>query len=313
MTLLVYGLTHAATKGWTDQVTLTALDVAVVLLVAFVFIEQRSPHALMPLHIFANRNRSGTYTMMLTIGAAIFAMFFFLTQFIRNILGYSPLKAGVAFLPVTVTVTIGALAAISARLVGRVGPKLPMTVGPSLAAVGLFWLSFIQADTDCWKVLLPTLFIAMGRGTSFVPLTLTAVSGVRRDEAGLASALLNTGQQIGGSLGLAILVTVSTSATSTKLAHLLGSGSATAASGTPGAAGGVPRAVLNQAVTAGYGAKRRWRWLGPPPPTGCLPGGCRDRAACGDHFPGGDPGAPPGPARRGRAGPGLRRAPMRPW
>ena len=78
MTLLVYGLTHAATKGWTDQVTLTALDVAVVLLVAFVFIEQRSPHALMPLHILANRNRSGTYTMMLTIGAAIFAMFFFL-------------------------------------------------------------------------------------------------------------------------------------------------------------------------------------------------------------------------------------------
>jgi len=209
----------------------------------------------MPLHIFANRNRSGTYTMMLTIGAAIFAMFFFLTQFIRNILGYSPLKAGVAFLPVTVT--IGALAAISARLVGRVGPKLPMTVGPSLAAVGLFWLSFIQADTDYWKVLLPTLFIAMGRGTSFVPLTLTAVSGVRRDEAGLTSALLNTGQQIGGSLGLAILVTVSTSATSTKLAHLLGSGSATAASGTPGAAGGVPRAVLNQAVTAGYGAAFR--------------------------------------------------------
>src|SRR5664279_5241358 len=297
MTLLVYGLTHAATKGWTDQVTLTALDVAVVLLVAFVFIEQRSPHALMPLHIFANRNRSGTYTMMLTIGAAIFAMFFFLTQFIRNILGYSPLKAGVAFLPVTVT--IGALAAISARLVGRVGPKLPMTVGPSLAAVGLFWLSFIQADTDYWKVLLPTLFIAMGRGTSFVPLTLTAVSGVRRDEAGLTSALLNTGQQIGGSLGLAILVTVSTSATSTKLAHLLGSGSATAASGTPGAAGGVPRAVLNQAVT------RRLRR--------CLPGGCRDRAARGDHFSGGDPGAPPGPARRGRAGPGLGRAPMRPW
>src|SRR5664280_367771 len=199
-------------------------------------------------------------------------------QFIRNILGYSPLKAGVAFLPVTVTVTIGALAAISARLVGRVGPKLPMTVGPSLAAVGLFWLSFIQADTDCWKVLLPTLFIAMGRGTSFVPLTLTAVSGVRRDEAGLASALLNTSQQIGGSLGLAILVTVSTSATSTKLAHLLGSGSATAPSGTPGAAGG-----------------------------------CRDRAARGDHFSGGDPGVPPGPARRGRAGPGLRRAPMRLW
>lgn len=146
---------------------------------------------------------------------------------------------------------------------------------------------------------LPTLFIAMGMGTSFVPLTLTAVSGVRRDEAGLASPLLITGQQIGESLGLAILVTVSTSATSTKLAHLLGSGSATAASGTPGAAGGVPRAVLNQAVT------RRLRR--------CLPGGCRDRAARGDHFSGGDPGAPPGPARRGRAGPGLGRAPMRPW
>jgi hypothetical protein len=81
-----------------------------------------------------------------------------------------------------------------------------MTVGPLLAAVDLFWLSFIEADTDYWKVLLPTLFIAMGMGTSFVPLTLTAVSGVRRDEAGLASPLLNTGQQIGGSLGLAILV-----------------------------------------------------------------------------------------------------------
>ena len=219
MASLVYGLSRAATTGWSDQLTVVALAVAVVLLVTFVAIESKSPHALMPLHIFKNRNRAGSYVIMLCLAAAMFATFFFITQFVQNILGYSPLKAGFAFLPMTIG--IGGSANIISRLVGRIGPRRPMTVGPLLVASGLMWLSFVGVHAAYISIVGPLLLLAIGMGSTFVPLTLTVMSRVPRGEAGLASALLNTGQQIGGSLGLAVLVTVATSVTKS---HLVSAG-----------------------------------------------------------------------------------------
>jgi predicted MFS family arabinose efflux permease len=187
-----------------------------VLLVTFVIIESVSPHALMPLHIFADRNRAGSYVIMLALAASMFATFFFITQFVQNILGYSPLKAGFAFLPMTIG--IGGTANVISRLVGRIGTRRPMTVGPLLVSGGLLWLSFVGVHAAYISIVGPLLLLAIGMGSTFVPLTLTVMSRVSRGEAGLASALLNTGQQIGGSLGLAVLVTVATSVTRGRLA-----------------------------------------------------------------------------------------------
>ncbi len=212
MTSLVYGLAHAASHGWGSTGTLVPLVLSVVLLVAFVTIEARSPHAIMPLHIFADRNRSGAYALMLMLASAMFSLFFFLTQFVQNILGYSPLKAGLAFLPLTAGIVV--MAGIVSRVVGRIGPRLPLTIGPLITTGALVWMSRITVHSGYVAgVLGPALLVAISMGTAFVPLTLTAVSGVRREDAGVASALLNTGQQVGGSLGLAILVTVSTAIT----------------------------------------------------------------------------------------------------
>jgi EmrB/QacA subfamily drug resistance transporter len=217
MVLLVYGLSHAASTSWSDSVTVGSLVASVIFLVAFVAIERRSPHALMPLSIFADRDRSASYGIMLVVCAGLLAMFFFLTQYVQDILGYSPLRAGLAFLPVSVM--IGITAGASARLVARTGPRLPMTLGLLITAGGLFWLATIGPHSSYFAHLLgPMLTIALGMGAVFVPLTLTAVAHVRPHEAGLASALLNTGQQIGGSLGIAVLVTVATTVTRDRLA-----------------------------------------------------------------------------------------------
>jgi len=210
----------------------------------FVTIERVSPHALMPLHIFADRNRAGSYAIMLTLAAAMFATFFFITQFVQNVLGYSPLKAGVAFLPMTLG--IGGTATLMARLVGRIGPRRPMTAGPLMVSGGLLWLSFVGVHAAYVSIIGPLLLLATGMGSTFVPLTLTVMSRVQQREAGLASALLNTGQQIGGSLGLAVLVTVATSVTASHLAPVRR------------AVGHAAQALAtHQAVTSGYDAAFR--------------------------------------------------------
>jgi EmrB/QacA subfamily drug resistance transporter len=212
MTSLVYGLAHAASHGWANTGTILPLAFSALLLATFVAIEARSEHALMPLRIFADRNRSGAYAVMLALAAAMFSLFFFLTQFVQNILGFSPLKAGLAFLPLTIGIV--GVSGIMSRVVGRIGTRIPMTVGPLLTMLALVWVSRISVHTSYVEgVLGPALLVAVSMGMAFVPLTLSAVSGVRREEAGLASALLNTGQQVGGSLGLAILVTVATAVT----------------------------------------------------------------------------------------------------
>jgi EmrB/QacA subfamily drug resistance transporter len=234
MTLLVYGLNHAASNGWGDNVTMAALAGAAVLLAVFIVIETRSKQPLMPLRIFANRNRSGAYVLSLAIGVALFGIFFFLTQFTQNILGYSPLKAGLAFLPLTAGIVI--TATVVSRLVGRIGPRLPITLGPLFVAVGLFWLSHMTDHTTYVSGLLgPMLLLGSGVALVFVPLSLLAVSGAQTRELGLASALLNVGQQVGGSIGIALLGTIAATATKNRLvnAHLT-------------------QAAVNQAVVAGY-------------------------------------------------------------
>jgi len=219
LSTLVYGLTHAATDGWSDTITIAALAVAVVLLGAFLVIEMRSPHALMPLRIFSDPNRAGAFGIMLIIGAAMFAMFFFLTFFVQNILGYSALRSGFAFVPVSVFIVISA--GIASVLITKIGARPLALAGTATTALGMLWLSRLGVDsTYVSGLLLPMIVLATGLGLTFMPLTLAAVSNVADREAGLASGVLNTTQQIGGSLGLAVLSTIAVTVTTNRLTEL---------------------------------------------------------------------------------------------
>jgi len=218
MLSLVYGLSNASSHSWGSTSTIVSLVAAAVLLTTFAFIEQRSKEPLMPLSIFGNRNRSGSFAMMLCIGIALFSMFYFLTQYLQNILGYSPIRTGVGFLPMTAGIIVSA--GLASRYVGRIGIRIPLLVGPAAATLGMLWITRITVTSSYLDILGPLVVIAVGMGFSFVPLTLTAVSGVEANEAGLASALLNTMQQVGGALGLAVLATVAIDATKSKLQSL---------------------------------------------------------------------------------------------
>ncbi|MFF3322720.1 MFS transporter [Streptomyces sp. NPDC002889] len=207
MVALVYGFIRAAQEGWRDPLTLASFGAAVVLLASFIMIERRSKQPITPLHMFADRNRAGTYGIMLSLAAAIFGMFFFLTLFVQNVLGFSPLRAGLAFLPVSALIAVGA--GSTSRLLPKYGPKPFMVTGAVLAAAGLSWLTLTDIhSTYLGSVLGPMLVFSLGMGMQFVSLTLMAVSGVSPHESGAASGLLNTTQQVGGSLGLSILVTI---------------------------------------------------------------------------------------------------------
>ncbi len=176
-------------------------------LLAFAFIESRAKEPITPLRMFADRNRSGTYVIMLSLAAAMFGMFFYIVLFVQNVLEYSPIEAGLAFLPVTVVIAIGA--GLSQRFLPVLGPKPFMLTGSALVVVGLAWQALISADSSyVGGVLGPMLLFGFGMGLNFVTLTITAVSGVAQHEAGAASGLLNAMQQVGGSLGLSILTTV---------------------------------------------------------------------------------------------------------
>ncbi len=207
MVLLVYGFIRAAQEGWRDGLTLASFGVALVVLTLFLLVERRSRQPITPLHMFTDRNRAGTYGMMLSLAAAIFGMFFFLTLFVQNVLGFSPLQAGLAFLPVSAIIAVGAT--VAAQLLPRFGPKPFMVTGGLLAAAGLGWLTLTDVhSTYAGSILGPVLVLGMGMGMQFVSLTLMALSNVGTRETGAASGLLNATQQVGGSLGLSILVTV---------------------------------------------------------------------------------------------------------
>jgi EmrB/QacA subfamily drug resistance transporter len=204
---LVYGFIHAASDGWGDSVTVMAFLAAVVLLALFIVIESRSEDPLMPLRLFADRNRSGSYAVMLLTAAALFAMFFFLTQFVQEVLGYSALKAGFAFLPVSAVIVV--VAQVASRLLTKVGPRWLIVAGMVLATVGMAWFATLTPTSTYVGTLLPAMLVmAAGLAFVFVPITVTAVAGVPQADAGVASAMLNVSQQIGGTLGLSILITV---------------------------------------------------------------------------------------------------------
>jgi EmrB/QacA subfamily drug resistance transporter len=213
---LVYGLVHAPTAGWTATTTLLSFGAAALLLAVFALIEQRVSQPLIPLSFLRHRNRAGGYAVMMLIGASMLSLLFFLTQFLQEEMHYSSLQAGVSYLPVPVMVASTSI--FLSHRIRRFGVRVFLTIGPLMVAVGIFWASFLTPTSSYWHVLGPLATFGLGMGLSIVPLTLNAVSSVRNHEQGLASSLLNTSQQIGGSLGLAVLVTVAATVRSHQLA-----------------------------------------------------------------------------------------------
>jgi EmrB/QacA subfamily drug resistance transporter len=208
---LVYGFLHAASDSWRSPVTIGAFAVAAAGIVGFTVLQSRSGDPLLPLRLFRNRNRVGSHLMGMGIGAAMFSMFYFLTQFVQEILGYSPIKAGLAFLPLMVL--LGATAQIGGRVIGRTGPKPLLIFGAFWVLVALLWLSRISVgSTYAGRVLPALLVLGVGVGSFFVPLAGTAVAGVGDHDAGIASAAYNMFFQIGGAIGLAALTTVASTA-----------------------------------------------------------------------------------------------------
>jgi EmrB/QacA subfamily drug resistance transporter len=217
--LLVYGLTQANRLGWGSAQTIAVFAGSAVLMAIFLAIELRSRSALVPLSIFRRRTLTGANLIGLGLGTMIFGMFFLLSLYMQQVLGYSPMKTGVAYLSVALTVVVSA--AISQGFVTRLGVKPVLVAGMSLLAVGLIYFSQVSTGGSYLGDLLPGfLLIGVGMGFSFVPISIAALAGVKGPEAGLASGLINTSQQIGGALGLALLTTIATSRTE----NLLGSG-----------------------------------------------------------------------------------------
>jgi EmrB/QacA subfamily drug resistance transporter len=258
---LVYGLSSAATTSngvshWGDTKVVASLVAAVVLLVAFGFIEVRSKHALVPIRVLRSRDRTGSYLISLCVGTAIFGMFFFLTIFVQTVWGYSPLKSGIAYLPMVATIMVGS--AVASQLVSRIGARPLMVAGAVISTGGLFWLSRLtEHSTYAGGLLGPMMVTAAGMGLTFVPLSLVALARVANNDAGVASSLLNTGQQIGGSIGLAILGTVAWSAVASSMRSAAASAAAAAKAGhaahlSPAAAKAAQVAMSNHALAYGF-------------------------------------------------------------
>jgi EmrB/QacA subfamily drug resistance transporter len=207
MAALVYGFVHAATDGWAATGTIAAFLLGGALLGAFVAVELRADAPITPLRLFADRNRVGSYLGRLLLVAGMMGMFFFLTQFLRGVLGYSDLQTGFAFLPLTVTVFL--VSQLSARvLVERFGDRRVMLAGLALSMAGMLGLTQLSEGSGYLALLAPLVIFGAGNGLAFVPLTTAALNGVDPRDAGAASGLVNVMQQLGGSLGLAVLVTV---------------------------------------------------------------------------------------------------------
>ncbi|QMU68554.1 MFS transporter [Streptacidiphilus sp. P02-A3a] len=209
---LVYAFIRAATSGWGAPVTIGCFVAAALLVALFLLVETRSPQPLLPLHLVSQRVRGGGYLAMLLTAASMFGMFFFVTQYLQLVLGYSPLRTGFAFLPLAVLIFAGAR--IAPRLVPRFGTRYFLIGGPLCILAGLLLLTRIGAATPYAPgVLAPMVLFGIGAGFTMVPLSLTILAGVRPAESGAASGTLQTMQQVGGALGTAILLTVFSSAT----------------------------------------------------------------------------------------------------
>jgi MFS family permease len=218
LSALVYALVRASAVGWGSVQTIGVLAAAAVLLISFVVIERRSAAPLVPFAFFRNLNVSAANATMLATGAAIIGLFYFLSLYMQKVLGYSAIKAGTSQLPLAAGIVLAA--ATAAPLVARLGLRWVLIGGLALFAGGLVWFAQLPVDGGYLADLLgPSLLIALGLGFAFVPITILAETGVHDREYGLASGLLNTSQQVGGALGLAVLTTIATSRTN----HLIAS------------------------------------------------------------------------------------------
>jgi EmrB/QacA subfamily drug resistance transporter len=207
LSTLVYALVDAPDAGWGSTQTITLLALSAVLIVGFVLVELRHRAPLVPFSIFRKRTLLASNIIGLLVGMSLFSMFFFVSLYMQQVLGYDALKAGFAYLPLALTIIVSA--GVASQLVSKFGLKPVLTAGLLFVAAGLLWFSQVSVDgTYVGDVLFPSLLAAVGLGFSFVPVTLGAVAGTEHDEAGLASGLINTSQQIGGALGLAILATI---------------------------------------------------------------------------------------------------------
>ena len=207
VTSLAYGFVRAASNGWGDLLSMGAFALGIVLLGLFVTLERRASEPITPLRLFADRSRNASYLARLFLVAGMFGMFFFLTQFLQDVLGYGPLQAGLAFLPFSVAL-FGMSQLSARRLIERFGPKPLMVLGFSFSALAMLLMTQLSASSTYVNVLTPVLLFGLGNGLGFVPLTGASLAGVRHEDAGAASGLVNVMQQMGGALGLAVLVSV---------------------------------------------------------------------------------------------------------
>ncbi|HEX6454444.1 MAG TPA: MFS transporter [Trebonia sp.] len=253
--LLVYGLSNAGTdqhgiSHWADTRVVASLAVSAVLLVTFVVTERRSRHALMPLRIFADRSRSAAFVIMLIVAAVLFGTLFFMTLFMQVVLGYSALKSGLAFLPFAGTLV--AASGIVSNLITRTGARPLLLAGAAITTGGMYWFSRIGAHaTYAGGLLGPIMVTAAGIGTVFVPLSLVALNRVREEDSGLASSLLNAGQQIGGAIGLTALGTVTWTEAANSLRGLAARGAVAARPGHAPRPGQLPVSWYDNALAAG--------------------------------------------------------------
>jgi EmrB/QacA subfamily drug resistance transporter len=253
--LLVYGLSKAATGAdgvshWGDPQVLASLVASFALLVSFVFVELRSSHALLPMRLLADRNRSGAYLIMLCIATGLFGLFFFLTLFIQNVLGYSAIRSGVSYLPFAVGVVVAS--ALASPLVARVGPRPLIVAGTALVAGGMFWFSRLTEHAGYFSSLLgPQIVCSLGLGLVFVPLSLVALHKVQEQDSGVASSLLNAGQQVGGAIGLALLGTVAWTTVADSVRNQIAA-AARAGHPVPRPAPSPPSSIYHHALAVGF-------------------------------------------------------------
>jgi EmrB/QacA subfamily drug resistance transporter len=247
---LVYGLAKFNDDGYSTGLKTLFFVVAVLLLGLFVVWQKRASEPLLPFRIFKSRSVLGADIGVLLVGAGIFAIFFFLTLWMQILNGWSPIKTGVAFLPFPLVIGVGA--ALSSNLLGKIGPRPLLLVGPLIAAAGLLHLGLrLEPGSGYLSVVIPSfVLVAFGMGLSFVAVTSAAVAGVPQQDAGVASALLNSGQQVGGAIGLALLTAVSTSRTDSLLEKLGGGGAGAGADGFGG--GSALPAPVAQAINDGW-------------------------------------------------------------
>ena len=212
LSILVYALVDAPKQGWGSTRTIVLILVALAFVAAFVALERSVRNPLVPFSIFRNRTLTGANITAVFITMSLFSMFYFITLYLQQVLGYSPMKAGLSYIPLTVSIILAA--GIASALTTRIGFKPVLGGGLILVAIGLVWFSQVSpGGTYLGDVVFPSVLAGLGLGFSFVPVTIASVTGVEPEEAGLASGLINTSQQVGGALGLAILVAIANSVT----------------------------------------------------------------------------------------------------